>query len=140
MLAHEPFSDHPTSVCPVVAGFMRSYNDHVDDQRRSDLYAYAARAVGSRADEAHERRRAAICRRWARMRCAPPRLHVRVLCRLFRSQGPDIHAVYAARAAALDATKHREALALLDQLIGPSASSIGGAHLDAAASQFAAAR
>lgn len=47
ILADEPFSDHPASVCPVVAAFLRSYNDHVDDQRRRDLFPYAAAAVGT---------------------------------------------------------------------------------------------
>ena len=27
MLAGERFSDHPQSVCPVIAGFLRAYND-----------------------------------------------------------------------------------------------------------------
>ena len=31
MLASEPFSDHPASVCPVIASFLRAYNDSVDD-------------------------------------------------------------------------------------------------------------
>ncbi|MGZ4170664.1 MAG: hypothetical protein ACXVRN_04800, partial [Solirubrobacteraceae bacterium] len=51
MLAEEPFSDHPPSVCPVIAAFLRVYNDAVDDERRQDLYAYAAKVVGSRAGE-----------------------------------------------------------------------------------------
>jgi hypothetical protein len=42
MLAGEPFSDRPASVCPVIAGFMRAYNDRIDDERRQDLYRYAA--------------------------------------------------------------------------------------------------
>jgi hypothetical protein len=49
MLAGEPFSDHPSSVSPAIAGFLRAYNDSVDDARRQDLYVYAAKAVGSRA-------------------------------------------------------------------------------------------
>lgn len=49
MLAGEPFGDHPQSVCPVIAAFLRVYNDAVDDERRQDLYAYAAKVVGSRA-------------------------------------------------------------------------------------------
>ena len=122
MLAHEPFSDRPKSVCPVVAGFLRSYNDHVDDARRRDLFAYAARAVGSRAGPVQEQRRAKMCRRWARMSRAVPPPHVRVLCRLLRCQGPEIEAVYAARAAAADPALHGEALALLDELIGSSQS------------------
>lgn len=49
MLAGEPFTDNPATVCPVVASFLRAYNDSVDDERRQDLYAYAAKVVGSRA-------------------------------------------------------------------------------------------
>jgi hypothetical protein len=37
MLAGEPFSDHPHSVCPVIGSFLRTYNDSIDDQRRQDL-------------------------------------------------------------------------------------------------------
>src|SRR3954465_11794258 len=85
MLAGEPFTDRPGSVCPVVAAFLRSYNDAVDDRRRQDLYPYAAAApprrqalyryaaaaVGTRAPAAVMRRRAQRCldelralRRW----------------------------------------------------------------------------
>jgi hypothetical protein len=117
MLAHEPFSDHPASVCPVIAAFLRSYNDHVDQARRKDLYRYAAQAVGTRADASVERVRAGMCRRWARHTCNPPPIRVRVLHRLLRCQGPDVDGVYAARAAAQDAVAHRLALALLDELI-----------------------
>ena len=31
MLADRTFSDHPQSACPVIAAFLRSYNDHVND-------------------------------------------------------------------------------------------------------------
>jgi len=48
MLAGEPFSDRPDCVCPVLAGFLRVYNDQLDDDRRQDLFAYEARVVGSR--------------------------------------------------------------------------------------------
>ncbi len=48
MLADEPFSDHPRSVCPVIAALLRRYNDSLDDRRRQDLYPYAAKVVGSR--------------------------------------------------------------------------------------------
>jgi hypothetical protein len=51
MLADEPFSDHPPSVCPVIGAFLRVYNDAADDDRRQDLYGYAAKVVGSRASE-----------------------------------------------------------------------------------------
>ena len=49
MLAGEPFSDHPVCSCPVIGSFLRAYNDSLDDERRQDLYAYAAKVVGSRA-------------------------------------------------------------------------------------------
>jgi hypothetical protein len=71
MLAGEEFTDHPASVCPVVAAFLRAYNDAVDDRRRQDLYGYASAAVGTRASAAVTRRRAQRCldelralRRW----------------------------------------------------------------------------
>ena len=51
MLAGEPFSDHPRSVCPVIGSFLRAYNDQIDDGRRQDLYGYAAKVVGSRASQ-----------------------------------------------------------------------------------------
>jgi hypothetical protein len=123
MLAHEPFSDRPDSVCPVIAGFLRSYNDHVDAVRRQDLYPYAALVVGTRADSVVERRRAEMCIRWARELCDPPPLRVRLLHRLLRCQGPDIDGVYAARAAVATrdrTTAHHRALALLDEMIGVS--------------------
>jgi hypothetical protein len=117
MLAGEPFSDRPESVCPVIAGFLRSYNDHVGQLRRQDLYVYAARAVGTRTDPATERQRAQMCMRWAAEVCQPPPLRVRVLHRLRRCQGPDVDAVYAARAAVATPAAHRDALAFLDRLI-----------------------
>jgi hypothetical protein len=118
MLAGGPFSDHPSSVCVVIAAFLRSYNDHVDETSRQDLYEYAALVVGTRTDAALERRRAEMCLAWARACCHRPELRVRILHRLLRySQGPDVHAVYAARAAVLTPGGHERALAFLDELI-----------------------
>jgi hypothetical protein len=65
MLAGESFTDHPQSVCPAIAGFLRSYNDSIDDRRRQDLYPYAAKAVGSRSTPAIERERARRLLSWA---------------------------------------------------------------------------
>jgi hypothetical protein len=66
LLAGEPFSDHPRSVCPVIGAFLRAYNDRIDDHWRQDLYGYAAKAVGTRSTLAVERHRARMCREWAR--------------------------------------------------------------------------
>jgi len=65
MLAGEPFSDHPASVCPVIGSFLRAYNDSIDDDRRQDLYPYAARVVGTRAGIVVQRDRAARLTAWA---------------------------------------------------------------------------
>ena len=80
MLAGEPFTDRPASVCPVIAAFLRSYNDAVDDRRRQDLYRYASAAVGSRASAEVTRRRAQRCldelralRRWPFTSLVAPR-------------------------------------------------------------------
>jgi hypothetical protein len=51
MLAGEHFTDQPGSVCPVIGSFLRAYNDSIDDRRRQDLHAFAAKLVGSRASE-----------------------------------------------------------------------------------------
>lgn len=63
MLAGEPFSDRPLSVCPVIGGFLRAYNDTIDTKRRQDLYRCAASVVGTRASaEVQARREEALLR------------------------------------------------------------------------------
>jgi len=84
MLAGERFSDHPDCVCPVIGGFLREYNDRLDDDRRQDLYAYAARIVGSRAPARTENARVARLGEWAR-EMRSPGWRERLLPRLFRS-------------------------------------------------------
>jgi hypothetical protein len=71
MLAGEPFSDHPRSVCPVIAALLRAYNDSVDDERRQELYPYAAKVVGSRGSRSLERARAQQVIEWISEK--PPR-------------------------------------------------------------------
>ena len=65
MLADEPFTDHPASVCPVIGSFLRSYNDSIDSERRQDLYEYASKVVGSRTDGCTQQRRVARLSEWA---------------------------------------------------------------------------
>jgi len=67
MLAGEPFTDRPRSVSPVVAAFLRGYNDGVGDRRRQDLYPLAAEIVGSTAPVEIEQARLGRCREWTRM-------------------------------------------------------------------------
>lgn len=119
MLAGEPFSDRPASVCPVIAAFLRSYNDHADDAARQGLYRCAALVIATRAGAEIERQRAKRCLDWARATCDPPPMRVRILHRLFKAQGPDVDGVYAARAAVATTQPdmHARVLALIEQLV-----------------------
>jgi hypothetical protein len=123
MLAGEPFSDRPASVCPVIAGFMRAYNDRVDDERRQDLYRYAAEVVGSRAAPDVEHARERRCLEWADgMRRQRPR-PLRWIARggsgaVDRRLGLDAAGTFAARSIRRHGDRtHSAALALLDELI-----------------------
>ena len=42
MLTGEPFSDHPSSVCPVIAARLRACNDRLADEERQRLVPIAA--------------------------------------------------------------------------------------------------
>jgi hypothetical protein len=68
MLAGERFTDHPRTVCPVIAGFLRGYNDLMPDGQHDELYAYASLVVGTRASRAVRRRRARRILEWGRPR------------------------------------------------------------------------
>jgi hypothetical protein len=61
LIGGESFSDRPRCVCPVIAGFMRSFNDRASHAERQRLAPYAARAVGSRADRRITRARRDAC-------------------------------------------------------------------------------
>ena len=122
MLAHEPFSDHPHSVCPAIGSFLRAYNDSIDDQRRQDLYAYAAMVVGSRASIDVEHMRAERLMAWAAerrplqlTRVLPPRLRALTAQRTPPSDAAGARAVHAIRRHTKET--HRAALALLDELL-----------------------
>ena len=123
MLADEPFSDHPASVCPVIASFLRAYNDSIDDRRRQDLYDYAARVVGSRGSANAQRVRADRLltwvaelrrRRWTRVLLPAP------LRMIGLHREPPVHAVgtYAVHAIPRHTDEtHAQALAMVDELL-----------------------
>jgi hypothetical protein len=123
MLAGEPFSDRPASVCPVIGGFLRAYNDRIDDERRQDLYRYAAEVVGSRAPADVERARERRCLEWAdtmrRQRPRPLRWMGRgTPTAVDRRLGLDAAGTYAARSIRRHSDRtHVAALALVDELI-----------------------
>ena len=64
MLAGERFRDDPRCVCPVIAAFLRSYNDALDSNRRQDLYRFAAASVGTAAGPAVRAERGRACMAW----------------------------------------------------------------------------
>lgn len=122
MLAGEPFSDHPASVCPVIGSFLRSYNDAVDDRRRQDLYAYASKVVGSRSSGAVERARAERLGDWAAQvrprrwtRALPARLRAYALRHKPPAESLGTYAVHAVRKHTDDT--HAAALVLIDELL-----------------------
>lgn len=125
MLAGEPFSDHPNSVCPVIGAFLRDYNDSVPEQRRQDLYRYAAVVVGTRASMGVQRARAAHLAAWSaemrRRRYATflPSLLARALSRLLRPpSGIDALASDALRSLGSHTDQtHAAVLGLIEELV-----------------------
>jgi hypothetical protein len=121
MIAGESFTDQPQCVCPVIAAFLRAYNDALDDRRRQDLYGYAARVIGTRSTPEIERSRIERVVSWAgEMRASRNRL-----ARLFRRVDLGLRPPSSARAAASLAvnaigrrsdSSHARALSLVDEL------------------------
>jgi hypothetical protein len=123
MLAGEPFTDHPASVCPVIGSFLRSYNDAIDDQRRQSLYDFASKVVGSRGSARIQEARAERLARWADEMYSARRTWpaLRPLRALGRVRKPSIEAIgtYAVHAIRKhDDRSHAAVLALLDELLG----------------------
>ncbi len=125
MLAGEPFTDHPSCTCPVIGAFLRSYNDLVDDERRQDLYRYAALVVGSRGSAEVQRLRARRLAEWSsgsfvdRYAERLPAWLTAVRCRL-RKPPLAIEALGASAARSVPrhtAQTHAGVLALIDELL-----------------------
>ncbi len=66
MLAGERFSDRPRTASRVIAAFLRTYNDGIDDERRQDLYQLASLIVGTAGGRSVERERMSRCLEFAR--------------------------------------------------------------------------
>jgi hypothetical protein len=116
MLAGEPFSDHPRSACPVIGAFLRAYNDGLPDDRRQDLYAYAAKVVGTASGRKIRRARARMCLEWFAQQSAGDRRPSRISLLL---AGWSLGSVgrAAARAARSSSESHASVLELIDRLI-----------------------
>ena len=123
MLAGEPFTDHPASVCPVIGSFLRSYNDSIDSERRQSLYEYASKVVGSRACAATRQARAARLEDWAQEMQRSRRMWFLVgspLRAIGRLRRPPIDAIGTYAVCSIprhtDRT-HASVLALIDELL-----------------------
>ncbi len=123
MLAGERFSDRPYCVSPAIAGFLRAYNDFVDDHRRQDLFGLAAFVVGTRATPQIERLRVRRVVDWGRALRGERRLGAlqRSLERFRISDDeftPDEAAAFAIRSIGRRASRvHAQALELVDELV-----------------------
>jgi hypothetical protein len=133
MLAGERFSDRPRTVCPVIGTFLRTYNDALDDDRRQDLYRYAADAVGTLGELELERQRANRCVEFVDEMAPGSRFVVR---RWSSRRRLAAAGELAARAASrsLSARRHARTLEFVQELIavGRSASPPTGVPEDAA--------
>jgi hypothetical protein len=124
MLAGESFSDHPRCVSRPIASFLRGYNDLLDDQRRGDLYRYAAQTVGTASSPAIEDARVRRLLAWGdelwRQRTSHSLFERMRLRRAGkdRSGDPEPAGTYAVHAIGrvTDET-HAAALALVDELV-----------------------
>jgi hypothetical protein len=116
MLAAEPFSDHPRSVCPVIAAFLRAYNDGLPDDRRQDLYGYAAKVVGTASGRRVRRARARRTLHWFASEIPGAR---RPSWMSLMLAGWTLGSVgrAAARAARSSMTTHESVLRMLDELV-----------------------
>ena len=115
MLAGERFSDHPPTVCPVIAGFLRGYNDLMPEQDLPELYPIAARVVGSAGPKWVRRERARRLIEWSR----EPAGRARRRRFYLRFETWDLIALPAVKAALrLDPERRRvEVARLIDELV-----------------------
>ena len=63
-VAGEPWSDSPKCASPVIAAFMRRWNDDTDDEGREALKAYIPRLIGTAASEEVEDQRGWMATDW----------------------------------------------------------------------------
>jgi hypothetical protein len=96
MLAGEPFSDRPRSVCRTLAALLRAANDHLGNRARQELYRYAAESVGTAGDPAASRRRLAVCAEAVRDRPQRWLLRLRPIVPPAEPSGPAMEAFVAA--------------------------------------------
>jgi hypothetical protein len=78
MLAGERFSDHPRCVDPIIAAFLRAFNDRLSPSERQRLVPYASAVVGTAGARSVTRARRRRCLRFAYGRERGGRIRVAV--------------------------------------------------------------
>jgi hypothetical protein len=63
-VTHKKWSDEPPCVCPVLAIFMRSWNDGLNDAERALLLPFIPKLINTRGTVALERRRRTVATDW----------------------------------------------------------------------------
>jgi hypothetical protein len=63
-VAGEKWSDHPNCACPIVSGFLRAWNDGVNDHDRQILKSFVPFLIGSRASAGVEVKRLKTIQEW----------------------------------------------------------------------------
>jgi hypothetical protein len=100
-VAGEEWTDHPECVSPVIAAFLRNWNDSLPDEDRGRLLRpYITKAIGTRGTKAQEQKRAWMATDWLARECAPAFL---------RTAGLTEHAEALEKLAAITTTKRAEA-------------------------------
>jgi len=123
MLAGERFSDRPYCVSPAIGGFLRAYNDFVDDHLRHDLYLLASAVVGTRGTPEVERMRVRRVIEWGQaLRNSRPWSRLAGYTYGFRARGDDLNpdeaGSFAVRAIGRKrSSAHEKAMGLVDDLI-----------------------
>lgn len=137
MLAGERFSDRPYCVSPAIGGFLRAYNDFIDDRLRQDLYRLASAVVGTRGKPEVERTRVRRLMEWGdAMRSSRPWGRLAEYTYGFRARGdtlnPDEAGAFAVRAIGRKPSRvHTQALALVEELIAcGQPGSVGGTEAE----------
>jgi hypothetical protein len=70
-IAEEKWTDHPKCVSRVIAAFLRSWNDALDDADRQMLKPYATKALNTTGSKKQEAERAWMAIDWLVRECAP---------------------------------------------------------------------
>lgn len=70
-IAGELWTASPECVSPVIAAFLRGWNDSLDDETRQQLKPYIPRVIGTNTGVEDERTRAWLAADWLVRECAP---------------------------------------------------------------------